>query len=396
MDKLLVLADDLTGALDTGVQFSGRGIPVTVLTDYTRAPELSSCDTAVAVIDLSSRHVRPHEAADRVVQACLAAQRGGFTHYYKKTDSALRGNVGSELAALMRTFESPLLSFVPAWPANGRTTKNGRQYVNGTPLEKSAFRSDPYEPAVTSRVRDILWKTANVHCVNVPVGYPAPDDCGVHIYDCETDEQLRAVGSLLAQSGRLRFCAGCGGFAAVLADMLDLPRGQICFDSPAPGLLVVCGSMSQTAHQQAAYAAENGFARYTLDPASCDASVPLPGNVRNEILRLIAAGRNVILDLPEPAGEPSPAAAVFPARAASLLLADGLIATLLVTGGDTLASFLREARSKSIDRMRELMPGVVLSRCALPKGTISLISKAGSFGPETLFTDIAELLRRGE
>jgi D-threonate/D-erythronate kinase len=55
MVKLLILADDFTGALDTGVQFSGKGIRTQVVVSSRWVEPDSDCD--VMVIDVETRHV---------------------------------------------------------------------------------------------------------------------------------------------------------------------------------------------------------------------------------------------------------------------------------------------------------------------------------------------------
>jgi uncharacterized protein YgbK (DUF1537 family) len=81
-------------------------------------------------------------------------------------------------------------------------------------------------------------------------------------------------------------------------------------------------------------------------------------------------------------------------------LAQGLLAavrnlqpaTVLVSGGDTLAAFLREARCRHLPVGGEIAPGLVWCDLPLNKTTIRLLAKSGGFGgPETLL----ELFRQG-
>ena len=59
MILLFIIADDFTGALDTGVQFAARGIPTQVTVD----PEVdfAAHDTAVLVVDTETRHLTVSE-----------------------------------------------------------------------------------------------------------------------------------------------------------------------------------------------------------------------------------------------------------------------------------------------------------------------------------------------
>ena len=113
MITLLIVADDFTGALDTGVQLAGCGAPTRVVTD----PEFSPANAAgaeVLVIDAETRHLPPSQAGAIVEGIVRRAVEQKVPYIYKKTDSALRGNVGAELGALLAASGEKALPFLPA------------------------------------------------------------------------------------------------------------------------------------------------------------------------------------------------------------------------------------------------------------------------------------------
>ena len=57
---LLILADDFTGALDTGVQFAACGIPTRVVVG--EQVDFAANDAAVLVVDTETRHLPAAEA----------------------------------------------------------------------------------------------------------------------------------------------------------------------------------------------------------------------------------------------------------------------------------------------------------------------------------------------
>lgn len=123
MTTLLILADDLTGALDTGVQIAQLQVNTQVRL-YAGPDTLRSAEEAeVLVIDTESRHLPPERAAELVSGLVREAAAQGVPYLYKKTDSVLRGNVGAELIAAAQAAGVRPLPFVPAWPENGRTTR---------------------------------------------------------------------------------------------------------------------------------------------------------------------------------------------------------------------------------------------------------------------------------
>ena len=143
MTRLLIIADDFTGSLDTGVQFAKRGINTLVTVMRDQAVDLTA-DCQALVVNTESRHVPPEEAYIKVRAVTESAMAAGFTHIYKKMDSTLRGNIGSELAAVMDALSDdsqPIwreITFVPAFPKSGRFTKQGLQYVGETLLHETA------------------------------------------------------------------------------------------------------------------------------------------------------------------------------------------------------------------------------------------------------------------
>ena len=71
MRKLLVLADDFTGGLDTGAQFAAAGIPTVVTTNPAYCAADHEEDT-VLVVDVETRHLLPEKARQIVEQTIRA------------------------------------------------------------------------------------------------------------------------------------------------------------------------------------------------------------------------------------------------------------------------------------------------------------------------------------
>lgn len=156
MTRLLTIADDFTGALDTGVQFAARGARTCVVTDPAYDFSRVEAENQVLVLDAETRHLTPEAACGVVRRAVEEALAAGFTHIYKKTDSALRGNVGAELAAVLEGAGAESLAFLPALPKMDRVTRGGVHYIGGVPVAESVFGQDPFEPVRCSSVAEII------------------------------------------------------------------------------------------------------------------------------------------------------------------------------------------------------------------------------------------------
>ena len=83
MLRLLIIADDFTGALDTGVQFAACGVSTRVVVG--EEAELTGCESAVLVMDTETRHL-PAAAAGAAIEALTRrAVEAGVPCIYKPT-----------------------------------------------------------------------------------------------------------------------------------------------------------------------------------------------------------------------------------------------------------------------------------------------------------------------
>ena len=139
MTRILIVADDLSGAADSGVAAAAAGWKTLVVLGVP-----SNLDQAeVLSVDADTRRLPPGEAALKTACIVRACYRPGQM-LFKKLDSTLRGNVGAELRAVLETItscnaEPPVAIVAPAFPATGRTTRNGIQLLNGIRLEETGI-----------------------------------------------------------------------------------------------------------------------------------------------------------------------------------------------------------------------------------------------------------------
>ena len=75
-------------------------------------------------------------------------------------------------------------------------------------------------------------------------------------------------------------------------------------------------------------------------------------------------------------------------------LEDGLEATWMVTGGDTLMAFMELADLHELTPICEYLPGVVLASVELEGKTVYLLTKSGGFGEQSLLLDLEQKLHQ--
>lgn len=367
----------------------------------------------VLVVDTETRHLPAAQAYAAVEGLVQRAKYAGFAYLYKKTDSALRGNVGAELAALLSASGSRQLAFLPAFPQMNRVTKNGVQYIDGVPVTESPFGVDPFEPVRHAAVTDLLAEQTDLPAASFPAlaadgGVPAED--GILVFDAATVDELRSTGRALLNNGGLRVLAGCAGFGAVLPELLGLGGADVTCPALDPRLLVICGSVNAITLAQLDKAEQAGFTRLRLTPhqklmpdywRSADGRMTL-----DHIEETLAAHPyNIIETNDEGGNEPTATAAdalgltreEMRVRIASgvgqlvgALFASPAVGTLLLTGGDTLLQCMNSVGVHELEPICEMEHGVVLARFGCGGTTRYVITKSGGFGQADLLTALAK------
>ncbi|MBZ9790736.1 four-carbon acid sugar kinase family protein [Rhizobium sp. 3T7] len=132
--KVAIIADDLTGALDTGTPFFDAGLSVAVAIDVGAISETLATDCEVVVVNTASRALPEEEAARKVSSAAKALLAASPQIVLKKIDSRLKGNVAAESEALTAVFGHEAIVVAPAIPDQERLTRNG--HVVGRGVDK--------------------------------------------------------------------------------------------------------------------------------------------------------------------------------------------------------------------------------------------------------------------
>lgn len=411
MIQLLIIADDFTGALDSGVQLAGSGVRTRVTTAKTISPEQLQ-ETEVLVIDAETRHLSAGQAADIVREIVAQAAEFGIPHIYKKTDSALRGNIGAELQAALEGSGETRLAFLPAFPQLGRYTAHGVHYIQKTPVSESVFGADPFEPVRHSDVAELIAEQSSLPVHKVSVGGVWSARPGIHVFDAADQCDLEWAGALLQRSGALRLSAGCAGFAGVLPGLLALEKRACLRPALEKKLLVICGSVNPITCEQVAVAEQAGFAHWRLSPEQKLAegywNTRKGCQTLDELRRMLREHPFMVIDSND-AGDNTITAQYAAERGLSIdairvgishalgqivreLFANPDLGTLLITGGDTLLQCMAQMGVTEMEPICEMFCGVVLSRFHFGGCSRYVLSKSGGFGVSTLLPDLRKVL----
>ena len=417
MIQLLMIADDFTGALDAGVQFASHGAKTIVITDTVSQWSQDVQNVDILVVDAETRHMPAQQAYDTVHRIVIQGVQAGIPHIYKKTDSALRGNIGAELSALLHASGEKQLPFLPAFPQIGRRTKQGVHYIQDLPVAQSVFGKDPFEPVKESRVDKLIaGQTQDPVTVLPPLDYgdALPEQEGILVFDSLSERDLSITAHRLMEGKKLAIMAGCAGFAAMLPQLLgtNTLHHEPVLPKLDSRLLVLCGSVNPITQTQLDHAQASGFLRLRMEPRQkLEPDYWGSDQGRQQLaqwLPLLQQGKHTIIDSNDP-GSNQPTADYAKAQGLTLedvrlrisgslgqilkaISQENLPGTLLVTGGDTLMQCMNCMDIHEIEPLCEMEAGVVLSRFQYHGVSRYVISKSGGFGKADLLISLSCML----
>lgn len=405
-----IVADDLTGANDSLVQFARAG-----WTSRLALGELEirgKGSTLATVTD--SRSLPDDAAATATAEAVTRLSSAGADRLYVKIDSTMRGSIPAQVDGALRSWREhhgeAFAVVCPAYPAMGRTVANGQLRVNGMPVESTSVGTDPVTPVTTS---DLATLIPGGSCIQLGDGTPAEHAQRLMgasgtgspvIVDASTDEDLHQLAAALGELGPLAVPVGSAGLAAALAARWGadsgLPGPAASAHEPADQVLVVVSSLHDMSRSQAD--------RLINESATSDLLVlrPLLKDVQHRTAALAwaaaqqltaAPGTTTLLLSPvDRADETLTGAEIADGLAAiaGVVLQKAVLrqpdsVALVLMGGDGARAVLRETAAQSVVVAGALQEGVPIG--VVDGGTthgLRVVTKAGGFGTPDSLTDI--------
>ncbi len=389
-----VIADDLTGAADTGVQFARAGYRTAVVF---RGEPVPPEDLDAAVFDTDSRTLRPGLAARYVSEAGRSARAARLV--YKKFDSTLRGSVAEELSAALESTRRRSAVVAPAFPAAGRTTAGGTQLVHGVPVHETELKNDPRTPVREGHLPTLLggWSssvgTLSAGDLEDPENVRRALDANEWtVADAEREADLEALVRAVPDPERVLW-AGSAGLALALGAVHPGPRpaeARVALPK-ARSVLVVVGSLNGVSRGQLGrLVEEHGEVAIPVGPGSA-------GTVREVVAAAREALSGGVCAVVHSSGRASSGARGQVMRslagAAAALAEEGLFDGLVLTGGSTAVAVSRRLGASGIRLAGEVEAGVPAGTLIGPK-PYTVVTKAGGFGgPKTLVEAVQSLLK---
>ncbi|MDP9456035.1 MAG: four-carbon acid sugar kinase family protein [Actinomycetota bacterium] len=389
---IAVIADDLTGAADTGVQLVRAGYRTAVA--FRGSPLPPDGDMDAVAVETDSRSMPAGFAARRVVEAAHAVR--GADVVYKKIDSTLRGPVAAELSAALGATGREKAIVAPAFPAAGRTTKDGVQTVRGVPVHETEARNDPRTPVREGHLPTLLEEVGPV----ASLGVDALGDRGAVrralagarcvVADVEDEADLEALVRAVPDPSAVLW-TGSAGLALAFGRVYPGPRadGPSRAHRPARCVLVVVGSLSGASRGQ--------LRRLAEEHGAVPVPVGRPGAMEEAVCaarEMLREGRHAAVYSPEDRGG-ADAGAVVEALAGVVkrLSEEGLFDALVLTGGDTAVGVARRLGASGIRLLGEVGAGIPVGTLVGPR-PYTVVTKAGGFGEDGTLVNVLQALSR--
>jgi uncharacterized protein YgbK (DUF1537 family) len=396
LNRYLIVADDFTGANDTGVQLKRRGVPTSVVF----SSEFIASEGSF-VLDTESRALGPEEAAAAVRAGLKGVDLTAFGRVMKKVDSTLRGSVAAEIKAVDELYGSELVVFAPALPDLGRTTVGGVHLLKGIPITRTELAKDPKTPVTEDNITKLLeavYDEPVTHISEDQVSAGEIDFSGGRVFTCDsaTNADLRSVIQAAVATGKRTLWVGTAAMAdhllgvevdvppalAVVASVSAVSREQVNFAAgegiplvsvPIPELLTGEQKLETYVAQTVALLKE-GKDAILASSASCN---------RAELDRSVAVGEKLNMTREQVSGYTQ----MVMGKMIRAILEQTPISGMFLTGGDTALGFFMEARSLGSSIVTEIAVGIPMMRLSGgPFAGLKVVTKAGAFGKEDAIT----------
>lgn len=390
MDKILIIADDFTGANDTGVQLKKRGLNTKVVLEGSSIED----DGYSYVLDTESRALMSDKAKQKVKNELSSVDLNNYDLIYKKVDSTLRGNISAEIKAIDELYNPDFIIFAPSYPDIGRTTIDGVHLVNGKRVTQTEFSKDPKKPVLEDRL-NYIFSDYSIDDVKLhKLKELREDDLNlkhkhIHVFDIENNDDFSVlVDKALTIEGKILW-VGSAGLANELFRKLF----------PQKSAIAVVGSLSEVSKAQMRYANAKGVNIVKIDISKLLYNDDISNYVET-IRNLIKENKDIIvtssysdedylnsIKTGEELSMSREDISNFTQKILSKIIINGIqnldISGLFITGGDTAIEFIKATNASGSIIDEEVLTGIPMMRmCGGIYNGMKLITKAGAFGDE--------------
>jgi D-threonate/D-erythronate kinase len=357
--RCIVIADDLTGACDSGLEYARAGLRTRITFDIVDALEAD-----VLVLSTDSRRMSPQAAFKHVRELASLLPLDRAVVVFKKIDSTLRGNIFQECEAVRQVADARVALLAPALPAQGRIVENG--------ILKVADLAGGWSLDVEQKLREQGARVERVQLDALAQRIAEATSLSPYfLCDATSDEDLASIATVLWKATQRTIWIGSAGLAKPLATLLtkDLTVFNAEQGAPYPRMpkpvLACIGSDHPVTTRQMEYLRQNRTCS-AFKVASVEAS---------EIVAAFAQNRHILLVLDMQQPNEAPLRRFF--EELPIVSMGGIF----ISGGDTAALVCRAADVRELWLSGQIQNGVAygyIEGGAL--GGLAVATKSGGFG----------------
>lgn len=409
-EKLIIVADDLTGAADTASRCHFAGLPATILT----APDIQDLPDGAIAINTDTRHRTGSDAFSIVAKLSRSVRRYGNFCWYKKIDSTLRGNIGAELDGLFSVLSSAaeqsaapkrIAIICPALPVQERGIVDGRLTARQISVPDIHFPTLLREQSCR-KVGEVALSDVRRDVDHLTRTMKQLIDRGVDyiIVDGTSESDLRMIRDAAGLASANPIYCGSAGLAQMIAEWLALEQvhavpaihrahGSAFLDRADSGsIVIIVGSASLPAQRQM------GYLLRQADVTSLE--IKVDRSITVDQVRQVSDSSLILLHLPAPRsdakldGPKARAMAKTLGNAAEKLYFQLRPQLMILVGGDTSMAVAERLMIGQLDIVCELLPGIPLAVGHAGDGIgQAIILKSGNHGIDNTLVKLIEIYR---
>ncbi|MDD5014119.1 MAG: four-carbon acid sugar kinase family protein [Atribacterota bacterium] len=425
---IYVIADDLTGANDTGVQFTKKGYNTIVSVLDEQSTIIIPDNLDVFVMDTETRELESKIARKILRDLLKKININENDVVYKKIDSTLRGNIGVEIEEIMNILKKDICIFSSSLPSQQRITVRGCLIVDQKPLSLSEYSCDNSSQVENSFIPFLLKKQTNL-----PVGQIDLKDVAkgqerillkinelyqkgnkIIVIDSTNEEHLKDIFASSLKLDKPVLFSGSAGLANHFPNINNKRENlKIKIENNKVPIVVVAGSRNSIMEDQVNYLKNRlNFTELKIDLEEVFSNKErILDNYVTECIKAIKGNHDLVIHTDAIYNEEKlinkklmlkynigfreleVEIKTFLGELTSKIVENGYTKNLILTGGDIALGVCKELGIYNMNIKGELLPGIPLAIANYKNYNLNIVTKAGGFGKEDALYNLINKLK---
>ena len=426
---IYVIADDLTGANDTGVQFTKKGYNTKVSIFNKQLAIIIPDNLDVFVVDTETRELKSKIAREKLKSILKKLNINKNDMIYKKVDSTLRGNVSDEIEEIMNILKKDICIFSPSFPSHKRITIGGYLVVDQKPLGLTEYSSNNFKQEENSFIPFLFKKQTNFSVGKIDLKEVTKGQRNILskvnelykkgnkiiVIDSTNEEHLKDIfASGLKFNGSVLF-SGSAGLANHFPNVCNKNKElKINIANNKSPVIVVAGSRNSIMENQINYLKNRlSFAELKIDLEQIFSNKDIIlDNYTTKCIQAIKNNRDLVIHTNVTYNKEKSINKKlmlkyhlsfreleihiknFLGKLTSKIVENSNARNLVLTGGDVALGVCKELGIYYMNILDELLPGIPLAITNYKNYKLNIITKAGGFGKEDALYNLINKLKK--